>query len=76
MMWPSQTFLLYNGSIVYMFKQETFKLVCTNCDNFNFKKDQTILIPAKYNYKCSKEINLLSSGRFFQKFFGKNEKNR
>ena len=33
-----------------------------------------ILIPAKYNHKCTKEINLLSIRRFFQKFFVKNEK--
>ena len=44
---------------------------------FNFKKEQMILIPAKYNPKCTKEINLLFSRRFtvfFPKFFSKNEK--
>ena len=48
-----------------------------------FLKVQAILILAKYNIKCTKEINLLSSRRFFkpflndiffQNFFVKNEK--
>ena len=59
-----------------MIKKEKFKLVwqslppfpmhvsCTNNSNFNFKKEQTILIIAKYNHKWMKEINLLASRRF------------
>ena len=48
---------------------------------FNFKKEQTISIPVKYNDTCTKEINLTPSKRFsdiskFQNFFVKNEKNR
>ena len=31
---------------------------------FNFKKEQTILIPVKYNHTCTKEINLMPSKRF------------
>ena len=47
------------------------------------KKEQTILISAKYNHKCTKQINLLSPRLFpetflndFQNFFNKKEKNR
>ena len=47
----------------------------------NLKKEQTILMPAKYNHKCMKEINLMPYRRFsitflkeFQNFFAKNEK--
>ena len=48
---------------------------------FNFKKEQTILIPVKHNHKCTKEINLMPFRQFpniskFQNFFVKNEKNR
>ena len=32
---------------------------CTNYNNLILKKEQTILLPAKYNHKCEKEINLL-----------------
>ena len=40
-------------------------------NNFYFKKEQTILMPAKYNHKCTKEIYLLPSRRFSNifKFF-------
>ena len=30
----------------------------------NFKNKQTILIPVKFNHKCTKEINLMPSGQF------------
>ena len=37
---------------------------CTNYDNLISKKEQTILIPVKYNHACTKEINLMPSKRF------------
>ena len=64
-----------------MIKKEKFKLVwqsppllvCDACTMYkllqlNFKKEQTILIPAKHNHKCSKEINLSSPRRFYETF--------
>ena len=50
----------------------------TNYNDFNFKQEQTILIPTKCNHKCTEEINLLPSRRFsdkmnFKNFFVKNE---
>ena len=70
-----------------MIKKEKFKLVwqppppfccaCTNYNKFNFKKEQTILIPVKYNHTFTKEINLLPSRRFFDDFRKKKmKKNR
>ena len=46
---------------------------------FNFKKEQTILIPVKHNHACTKEINPMPSRQFseiskFQNFFVKNKK--
>ena len=41
---------------------------CTNYNNFHFKKEQTILMLAKYNHKCLKKINLLSSRWCFKMF--------
>ena len=53
---------------------------CTNYNNLILKKEQTILIPVKYNHKRAKEINPMPFKRFsiskFQNFFVKNEKNR
>ena len=45
---------------------------------FNFKKEQTILIPVKYNHTCAKEINLMLFRRFFgfKIFLIKMKKNR
>ena len=53
-----------------MIKKEKFKLVWhpppfeihasyTNYNNFNLKKEQMILITAKYNHTYTKEIHLL-----------------
>ena len=42
---------------------------------FNFKKQQTIFIPVKYNHTCTKEIHRMPFQTiFFSKFFDKNEK--
>ena len=49
--------------------------MCTNYNNLKFKKkEQTILIPVKYNRKSTKETNLMPSRQFsdiskFQNFF-------
>ena len=83
MMWSSQNVHLYNGIIViFLFKQILFKSVwqipLPSCDMrciyhikciaTYFLKEQTILILTKYNHKCTKEINLLSSRRFSKTF--------
>ena len=51
---------------------------CTNYDNFIFKKEQTILIPAKYNHTYKKENKCCLPNDFLtkltSKFFVKNEK--
>ena len=40
-------------------------VACINYNNFNLKKEQTILILAKYNHTCTKEIKLFLFRRFF-----------
>ena len=49
-----------------------------NYNNFNLKKEQSILIPAKYNHKCTKKSICCFPDDFlseFQNFFVKKEKN-
>ena len=92
MMRPSQNFLLYNGTTMEMIKKEKFKLewqsphpFCNTCTVYelyqlNLKKRADDCNTAKYNHKCTKEINLLPSSRFYKKFLNeffflkKNEK--
>ena len=38
---------------------------CTNYINFLSRKEQTVLMSAKYNRKCAKDINLLPCRKFF-----------
>ena len=79
-MWPSQNFLLYNEtSIMEMIKKNLIYIAIspspfaihvprTNYNYyqyyFNFKKEQTILKPLKYNHKCKKEINIFLPDNF------------
>ena len=81
MMWPSQNFLQYNGTIIKIKVNEQINnlkkyvrsvppplgihTICTNYNNLILKKKQTNLIPVKYNHKCTKEINLTPSERCF-----------
>ena len=42
-----------------------------NLLQLNFKEEQTILIPAKYNHKCTKEIKILPFRLFSKTFLNK-----
>ena len=74
MMWPSQNFLQYNGTVIKIKVNEWInnkknmsrqsQLHPYKLKQFNFKKEQTILIPVKYNHTCMQEINLMPSKRF------------
>ena len=70
MMWPSQSFLLYGGTIIKIkvnewinnlknilclfFSPLGIHTTCTNYNNLTSKKEQTILILVKYNQTCTK----------------------
>ena len=94
MMWLTQNFLLYNGTVIKIkinkwinnLKKyvtlvpppfgDTYNLY--KLQQFNFKREQTILIPLKYNHMYTKEINLMPSKQFynFKFFLLKMKKNR
>ena len=79
MMWPSQNFLLFNGTVIKIKVNErinNLKIYVTSVPpfgdtynlykfyHFNLKKQQTILIPVKYSDTCTKEISLIPSKLF------------
>ena len=59
------------NKLIWLYPPFAMHVPCTNYNDFNLKKKQTILIPIKYNYKFTNEINLLPSRRFsnFNFFF-------
>ena len=79
-MWPSQNFLLCNGTVMKTKVNEWInnkKKICyaspppmgihTTCTNYNnliSKKSKRYFIPVKYNRTCTKEVNLMPSKQF------------
>ena len=80
MMWPSQNFLPYNGTIIKIKVNERInnykniyyvsspplgiRTTCTNYNNLISKKSNRFFIPVKYNHTCTKEVNLMPSTQF------------
>ena len=76
MMWPSLNFLLYNENIMQIIKKKRnyYGNLPRFCDvstmykllqiQLKKKKQLMILMPAKHDHTCRKEIYLLLSSRF------------